>query len=650
MEVFLRSRFLRRLQTLPPMTFVARRRTRDSVDSRIRPRVSSALSQLFSRARRVSVEPPRPIASDGTSFPQWLTQFAADPVTTSPTPSFEIRRPSGLGQRSNSFCSDGSLGSIRHAVVVGVGHKRPGHYRHPSASEPNLLHLAAAQHDAHPVPCQFTGFVLESQTTFTCETQSDSASLLSISSYVHAYDIPSQIWENVTRFLPHQDLPSLARVSSDTLPHARKAMYEDIDLQSLPPDATRLCIKSLGSYPELALFVQKFKSPILPSFDDVQGPLPSLSFAFALSNMKNITSLSLPHFDNNIFHHTTFRLQHLILSCETMSIPQQAHFSSWLTTQHHMVSLSLPALTTELSLSPCVPVRRPSDPDRIDLGRFSFPTPPSRSLSIPNLRKFDGPISLVQGLVPGRPVSEVVIYVDKTLYDGLKPSQLMCCIARSTASIERLSIRSSPSAVIDARTMERLLMSAGAEFGPSVLHLEISWTGDDEVRTPLSYLYIFLFLNTQDRQSLYRHMLSIMPRFSNLQTLNCVPTSASPVVVPFATINEDPLINPVTPTPSLLPFPRRLCPETAPTPQLLSLSSPTPPDSGASDVARARERQFIRSWVKVCPSLTVVTFLCGAEWCVIRRRRRISVKDIIQANVVDNPPMCVPSFVRWRHA
>ena len=461
------------------------------MDSRVRPRVSSALSQLFSRARRLSVDPLRPVASNGTSFPQWLAQYSADPVTTSPTPSFEIRRPSGLGQRSDSFCSDGSLGSIRHAVVVGVGHKRPGHYRHPSASEPNLLHLSAAQQDTHPVPCQLTGSVFESQTTFTCETQSDSASLLSTSSYVHTYNIPSQIWEKVMQFLPHQDLPSLARVSSDTLPHARKVMYENIDLQSLLLDATRLCIESLGSHPDLASLVQTFKSPVLPSFDDMQGPLPSLSFAFALCNMKNIISLSLPHFDNNIFHYTTFRLQHLSLSCEAMSIPQQAHFSSWLTTQHPMISLSLPALTTELFLSPCVPVQRPSDPDRIDLGRFSFPTPPSRSLNIPNLRKFDGPISLVQDLVPGRPVSEVVIHVNKTLYDGLKPSQLMGSIARSTASVERLSIRSSPSRIIDARTMERLLMSAGAEFGPSVLHLEISWAGDDEVRTPLSSLEHF---------------------------------------------------------------------------------------------------------------------------------------------------------------
>ena len=80
-----------------------------------------------------------------------ITWWAADPVTTSPTPPPEIRRPSGLGQRSDSFCSDGSLGSIRHAVVVGIGHERPGHYRRPSASEPNPFG-SSARHTPGPVP------------------------------------------------------------------------------------------------------------------------------------------------------------------------------------------------------------------------------------------------------------------------------------------------------------------------------------------------------------------------------------------------------------------------------------------------------------------------------------------------------------------
>lgn len=163
----------------------------------------------------------------------------------------------------------------------------------------------------------------------------------------------------------------------------------------------------------------------------------------------------------------------------------------------------------------------------------------------------------------------------------------------------------------------------------------------------LGMLHLF---NISAQQSLYRHMLSIMPRFSNLRTLNCVPTPASPTTVSFPPVNQDFPPSPATPSPLLLSFPQKGSPETTPIPQLLSLPLLAPSDCGASDAARARERQFTKSWAKVCPSLATVTFLCGAEWCVIRRKRRVSVKDAMQTSVVDNPPMCVPSFVRWRHA
>lgn len=469
------------------MAFVGRRRTRDSLDSRIRPRVSSTFSQLFSKARRVSVEPPRPTTSDGTTFCQWLADYTTDPVTTSPTPSFEIRRPSGLGPRSNSCGSVSSLGSIHRAVVVDLGYTRPGHHRRPSSSEPNLLY---GQPDTQPPTPQLTGLSFGSRTPSMSGTQTDSVSMLYAPSYTHTNTFPSRIWENVAQFLSHQDLSSLARVSSDMLPLARKAMYEDIDLELFLSSVTRTCIGSLASYPDLALLVRTFNSPVLPSFDDQHGPLPSLSFAFALYNMKNLVSLSLPRFDNDLFHHTTFRLKRLSLGCRTMSVPDQEHFSRWLTTQSDMTVLSLPALTTELKHPHYVPVQRSSKPDRMGLTRLSFPATPCRSSSIPNLRKFDGPISLVQDFIPGRPVSEVVIHVNKTLYDGLQPSQLMGAIAKSTTPIERLSIHSSPSSTIDARTMERLLMSAGAKFGPSVLHLEIGWTAD-EVRDLLPH---FLYL------------------------------------------------------------------------------------------------------------------------------------------------------------
>lgn len=607
------------------MAFVGRRRTRDSVDSsKIRPRVSSTLSLLFSKARRISVEPSRPATSEETSFHRWLAQYSPDPPITSPTPSFEIRRPSGLGPRSNSLGSVSSLGTIHRAVVVDIGPTRPGYHRRRSVSEPNLLHFPE-----DPMDVRLTTVLTSMcQTPFVCETRSDSVSMLYPPSSVRTNAITSKIWGNVAQFLPRRDLSTLARVSSNTLPPARNAMYETIDLQSILPNAVRLCIGSLASYPELALLVRTFRSSMLPSFSDQNGQLPSLSFAFALCNMKNLVSLSLPRFDDCLFHYTTFRLKHLSLGSETMTVLDQEHFLNWLSTQPDIAFLSLPTLTTEIKQISCIPVQYPPVSGHTSLKRVHPTTSRLPSSSAPNLQKFDGPISLVQRLIPGRPVSEVTVHVDKTLYDGLKPSQLMDSIANSSAPIEKLSIRSSPSPVVDARTMERLLMSAGAKFGPSVLHLEIGWATEDE--------------------TLYQRMLSIIPRFSSLRTLNCVPVLPLSKATTFATVDQDLLTSPVTPPPNLLSFPQLSYPGVTSTPRLLSFPLPTPSDCGASDASRARERQLIKSWVKACPSLTTITFLCGAEWCVIRRKRRVSMKGTTRTGIADEPLMCVPSFVRWR--
>ena len=139
-------------------------------------------------------------------------------------------------------------------------------------------------------------------------------------------------------------------------------------------------------------------------------------------------------------------------------------------------------------------------------------------------------------------------------------------------------------------------------------------------------------------------MLSIIPRFSNLQTLNYVQTSVSSRVVSFATVDQDLLTSPITPPPHLFTFPQKNPPEAPPAPRLLSFPLPNLSDCIASDAARAHERQFVKSWVRACPSLATVTFLCGAEWRVIRRKR---MRGAIPGNA-DGPLMCVPSFVGWR--
>jgi hypothetical protein len=144
-------------------------------------------------------------------------------------------------------------------------------------------------------------------------------------------------------------------------------------------------------------------------------------------------------------------------------------------------------------------------------------------------------------------------------------------------------------------------------------------------------------------------MPSIISRFSNLQALNYVLTPVPFKMVSSSATNHGLSTSLAAPAPSLLSSPQKSSVEIIPTPQLLSLQLPTTADC-ASDVARGRERQFVKSWVKLCPSLTSVTFLCGAEWYVIKRKRRFSAKSSLPKGLADEPLMCVPSFVRWRRA
>ena len=67
------------------------------------------------------------------------------------------------------------------------------------------------------------------------------------------------------------------------------------------------------------------------------------------------------------------------------------------------------------------------------------------------------------------------------LYDGLQPSAVMSALTRSRAGVARLGISASLTQV-DARTLERVFMSAGAALGSQLDTLAVDWVLDDEVR------------------------------------------------------------------------------------------------------------------------------------------------------------------------
>ena len=75
----------------------------------------------------------------------------------------------------------------------------------------------------------------------------------------------------------------------------------------------------------------------------------------------------------------------------------------------------------------------------------------------------------------------VQIPIQCTLYDGLRPSALMSALAAARETLRVLAIQPA-STKIDQRTIERVVMAAGAELGECVETLEVHWVLDDEVR------------------------------------------------------------------------------------------------------------------------------------------------------------------------
>jgi hypothetical protein len=66
----------------------------------------------------------------------------------------------------------------------------------------------------------------------------------------------------------------------------------------------------------------------------------------------------------------------------------------------------------------------------------------------------------------------------------------------------------------------------------------------------------------------------------------------------------------------------------------------------------SREHHYLKSWAKSCSSLESVVFLSGAEWCVVRRRKRSSTRALGERKLgsiqEEERAASVVSFVGWR--
>ena len=298
--------------------------------------------------------------------------------------------------------------------------------------------------------------------------------------------MPPELLASVFSFATRRDVLSLTHVSKGFSTAALRALYCRLDLRALSPERVDRCVSLLASNRDFASYVRDFACAALPPPD---AALPAVTFAIAFTNMHALESLTLPDYDARFLMHTSFRLKRLRVMSEFASEDDWRSFWAWLAKQPELASLSFPHLlqnASECGLPD--PPPRPAhddvddDDDTDTLHEDTF----AQSLRLPSnylprLAHFHGPASLAAAVVPGRPVVSVTLHVHTTLYDGLKPSAVMSALTRSRASVKRLGISVSLMQV-DARTLERVFMSAGAELGSQLDTLAVEWVLDDEVR------------------------------------------------------------------------------------------------------------------------------------------------------------------------
>lgn len=382
----------------------------------------------------------------------------------SPDPSLEIRRPSGLGRRASitGRSSDRHLEEEHYKLAS-------SHGRRKSISTPDLLALPE-------------GLMRWAELSETEETTEDGhmhqpVSMLNI--------IPPELFKIVFAFASPSDMASLAQVCKSLVPAIHLLLYRNINLlPAVGEERLHACIEIMASRRDLAALVRHFACSAIPQTMKSRGhsPSPVVTFSIALSNMTNLTSLTLPRFDPPSFFYTTFQLRSLTFLWEAATVDQLQSMFLWLVSQPSLTALSFPHLVLDSRTSDLL-LGAGSQSD-CDVNRSSdncFLSLASPSQLLPRLNHIVGPSSLVTALAPGRPLTSLSLHIHSTIYDGLRPSALMAKIAQATTPVLHLNVVTSIRSRIDVRTLDRVLMAAGAELGKDLKTLEIETTLEDDV-------------------------------------------------------------------------------------------------------------------------------------------------------------------------
>lgn len=431
--------------------------------------------------------------------------YDVDSLHSSPESEAEIRCPSGLGS-AVSIISKRSLPPSPFYPPNGSPYD-------PMSSQPRLLKRAFSS------PNLLRSFSLRVKGKNRGRRGSEVA--LPAPSAKHYYPrrnaaavgshLPESIISLILAHLPPADIASCATVSRIFCSAARSALYTQIDTSSINTTNLENLISVLSSRSELAELVMSFTCPEWPPFfisATNQGTRPiqqidtrlTAMFTLALERMYNLTSLTLPSFDMSfVAHHTSFGLKSISFLSSGMSEAEMKGLLAWLDGQVNISTLRFPNLfdienttgptrtNTRNDSTPHHQVasdRAPSlsPPRHGPNSTYPSPSPsPTPSILTQNPTLFSSPTllphlttlhatpSLVLSLcsplenssIRRRPLQSVLLNINSTLYDGLRPASLMSAVS----GISHLVLRFS--STVDKRSFEKVVGAAGAALGSS---------------------------------------------------------------------------------------------------------------------------------------------------------------------------------------
>lgn len=397
-------------------------------------------------------------------------------------PSLDIRPPSGLGSFGslpNSPATSPRISSHISAVPsshvlpamseIAEGQEEDWRAMRRRRSESDLLsRVGTSSVSAWPVPPGHERFATESEIE---HSRIEAARLPPSPELERAPkekqtqgpfklgELPHEVLVRVLNMLEKTEVASSLGVSKMVCEAGRDSLYRALDLRHLShldPRRSEKVLHLLGTRRDLASRVRWLS---LPSSSPISPIDSDRNISATLRNCTNLTSLvtsSLGPLSSSTFH-----LRRLTLLSTLLSSADFRDLWTLLSARPLLTHLSLP----RLHMAP-------------DASIIEDDIPPNL---LPALRDASGPPTLLQALVPGRPVRVARVYLDSecTIHQGLKPAALAAALSRSTEKVGSFGVRAASE--VDGRTIERILGAVGLELGSSVRNIEVVCALPEEV-------------------------------------------------------------------------------------------------------------------------------------------------------------------------